>query len=183
MAATSTHSHEYIPSSVATTICKVFCSVPAVLRVSSQHRSAICSAVRSVCLHGSWQGAPPPPGFASVFLLLLCLWPRAFAVPLPCLCRVFAVGYPVRAVSLPWFCRVVALLLQCLCKVFVVSCPVLTMSWPWSGAFVPWLCRVVAVFCNVFVVFVAVWLPCRYLSCYCVIAVSLLLLRICCCSV
>ena len=127
--------------------------------------AALCG--RCVC---TGPGKVAPPGFACVFLLLLCLWSRAFAVPLPCLCRVFAVGYPVRAVSLPWFCRVVALLLQCLCRVFVVSCPVLTMSWPWSGAFVPWLCRVVAVFCNVF----AVFLPCGCRAVAFAVTVSLL---------
>ena len=111
---------------------------------------------------------------------MLCRWCCAFALPLPCLCPVFAVSLSCLAwvlpchgrgaVPLPWFCRVVALLLQCLCRVFVVSCPVLTMSWPWSGAFVPWLCRVVAVFCNVF----AVFLPCGCRAAAFAVTVSLL---------
>jgi hypothetical protein len=128
--------------------------------------------------------------------VLLCRWRCAFALPLPCLCPVFAVSLSCLAlflpchgrgaVPLPWFCRAVALLLQCICRVCFVSCRVVAVVCCVCAVSLPWLCRVFAVVCRVFAVVLpcvcrgfAVCLPCRgrvSLLCvcpYCVFAVNL----------
>ena len=109
---------------------------------------------------------------------MLCRWCCAFALPLPCLCPVFAVSLSCLAlflpchgrgaVPLPWFCRAVALLLQCICRVCFVSCRVVAVVCCVRAVSLPWPSRVFAVVCRVFAVVLpcfcrgfAVCLPCR----------------------
>ena len=124
--------------------------------------------------------------------------PCLFAVFLPCLCRVFVVSCVVLAVSRPWSCKVVALVLQCRCPAFAMHlsylccvlpcyCRVVAVVWCVCAVSLPWLCRVFAFVCRVFAVFLrcacrifVVCLQCRGRCCCCVIARSLPVLRVCC---